>query len=350
MDKMKVFTDSKDFSISTIYEKIKESEILLRPHYQREYVFDSVTASRLIESILLDIPIPVIYLNEEEDYSLAVIDGLQRLTTIFNFISDDLKLEGLEALEELNGKYYSEMGQKIINKFKNSTLRFIVIKKESNENLVYEIFSRLNRGSVKLKHQELRNCLYCGSYNDMLKELAQEPLVRKLFRRENKRYVFEEWILKYFAHKNIENYTQRYPTARLNYHMMQNRNLDAEKIYQLQKEFMTNLETIHEVLGDRAFCEYDHEVKSLSNPIRVGIYDSIAIGFSMFSRGELLAHKDEIKSKILEIKANDGEYRWCIKNDYKINVTRRKMIIYHAISNIVHKYNIDEGTSIKNNC
>lgn len=150
---------------------IDDGDLLLDPDYQRNYVWDNKKASLLVESFLLNVPIPVIYVCEDDDGRWNVVDGLQRLESLRRFFANEFKLRGLEVLQELDGFQYSTLNPKAARLLRNGILRIILIFKESHPDIKYEIFMRLNRGSIRLTEQELRNCLYRGKFNDLLKEL-----------------------------------------------------------------------------------------------------------------------------------------------------------------------------------
>lgn len=139
----KVFTQTKDLPISTIKDMFDEGDIIPQPTYQRDYVMDDKQASKLIESILIQIPIPTVYLCEENDGRLSVIDGQQRMTSIVRFLKNEFALKGLEELKSLNKKYFKDLDKVMQRTIKTTTLNSIVILKESQE-LKYEIFARLN--------------------------------------------------------------------------------------------------------------------------------------------------------------------------------------------------------------
>lgn len=136
-------------------------------------------ASRLIESALLGVPLPIIYLSEESDGNTCVIDGQQRLTSFLSFISGNFpdnrsfKLSGLNVLTELNGKKFTELNDEQQEKILSYSIRVITFQKESAQDLKFEIFERLNTGSAQLNDQELRNCIYRGEFNELIKKLAR---------------------------------------------------------------------------------------------------------------------------------------------------------------------------------
>jgi uncharacterized protein with ParB-like and HNH nuclease domain len=180
VDERKIYTDIGDPEVDSLYGKYKRGKLILQPEFQRHFVWDPVKSSRLIESVLLDIPLPVIYLSQEKDGREYIIDGQQRLTTFFSFIDGkfpngkDFKLTGLKVFDNLNRKTFSELEEDIQDKIRYCKIHAITFKKESSPDLKFEIFERLNTGSVSLNDQELRNCIYRGPYNELLRKLSQE--------------------------------------------------------------------------------------------------------------------------------------------------------------------------------
>ena len=165
----KITTQAYDKSVADMVRMMEDKDIRLNPEYQRNYVWDNKKASMLIESIILNVPIPVIYVSQEEDDSWVVIDGLQRLNSLKRFFAGKFKLSGLEILSDLNKCDINSLNQKALRMLKNGLLRVIMITHDSNEEIKYDVFMRLNTGSVHLTEQELRNCLYRGNLNTILR-------------------------------------------------------------------------------------------------------------------------------------------------------------------------------------
>ena len=207
LDTKKVFTDTKDYPLSIIKEMFDDGDIIPQPDYQRDYIMDEKKASKLIESVLLQIPIPTVYLCEESDGTLSIIDGQQRLTSFVKFLKNEFALKNLEEYTDFNGKRFADLDKAVQRTIKNTSIHSIVIKKESQE-LKYEIFARLNQGSTSLKPQELRNCIYRGSFNNMLEDISESnKTLAFLIGAENKRKNYQETILRYFALKNFQEYS-----------------------------------------------------------------------------------------------------------------------------------------------
>ncbi|MDI6904396.1 MAG: DUF262 domain-containing protein [Candidatus Bathyarchaeia archaeon] len=169
-----VYADKLDLDVATLCNRVQTGDLVLQPEFQREYVWDDTKASRFIESILMQIPTPVIYLAEDKDGRRLTIDGHQRLRSVFRFWSNDFPLRNLTVFKELNGKKFKDLDKKYQRSLLNGVIRSILIRQESDDDVKFELFERLNTGSVHLNAQELRNCVYLGPYNDLIKDLASD--------------------------------------------------------------------------------------------------------------------------------------------------------------------------------
>jgi len=208
-DKRRVKTDKQDVPIETLQMRIKKGRLDIQPEFQRYYVWSPSKASKLIESVLLEIPIPVVYLAEEQDNRQSVVDGQQRLTSIVAFLDGlfpgpdkaTFKLTSLQVLKELNGLTFKELDAAMQEKILGTPLRLVIIQKDSDPDVKFEVFERLNVGAVALNDQELRNCVYRGSYNKLLRELSQNEHLLKVLRQEqpHPRMQDRQLILRFFA-------------------------------------------------------------------------------------------------------------------------------------------------------
>ncbi len=196
-----LITESKDLSIRELHLQVIEEELKLNPSFQRQYVFDDIKASRLIESLLMDVPLPTIYLSQEADKTNEVIDGQQRLTSFIRYSNNEFPLKKLTVFKELNGKLFKDLPKEIKGKIQKSTLRCIIVKSNSNPEIKFDIFERLNSGSIHLNKQELRNCIFRGRYSNLLRELVTEPDWLRLIgaKEPHKRMLDCEMILRFFA-------------------------------------------------------------------------------------------------------------------------------------------------------
>lgn len=335
----RVFTDKKDLTLSQIKEMFDDGDIISQPDYQRDYVMDEKTASRLIESVLMNIPIPTVYLCEESDGRLSIIDGQQRMTSFVKFLKNEFSLRGLEELNDLNGKKYADLEKALQRTLKSCTLNSIILTKESQE-LKYEIFARLNQGSIRLKPQELRNCIYRGSLNDLLEEIASNNRILKdLFIDENKRKNYQEYILRFFALRNFQEYSSSMNKTMNNF-MAMYQNADEDKIKELKDLFNRTVDIIKQVFGNNAFCAYDRQKGKYMNKFSGSVYDSIIVACSMFDNHDLMSHADNIRDCIQELKKNDIKYQdfTYAATGSKNRVIGRIMMVYNAIANVIGKH------------
>lgn len=202
----KVVTQPYDLSIDSIVGQVHRKVLFLRPlserpNFQRQYVWPDKLASRLVESVLLNVPIPPCYLSENEDCELDVIDGQQRIFSLYRFVENQFKLQGLEALTEFNGLRFFELPSKEQRKLTTHTLRCVVIKSESHPEIKFDVFERLNTSTMPLNSQELRNCVSRGALNNLLAELSftEDWLQIRGKKKPDKRLADEEMILRFFA-------------------------------------------------------------------------------------------------------------------------------------------------------
>ncbi len=207
--------DSYDVTVRQLYDMISEDIIDVTPEYQRHFIWNQERQSQLIESILLGIPVPSLFMATNQDSTWEVIDGLQRLTTIVNFIgnsdiiekiSKDCKplfLKGLEKLDTLNGLTFKDIPKPIQLMFMTRPIRITVLNDRSDFGLRFDLFERLNTGGVILHPQEIRNCVYLGPFNSFIRDCSQfQPFKNslKLGSNAEKNGNIEELVLKFFAY------------------------------------------------------------------------------------------------------------------------------------------------------
>lgn len=334
----RVFTDKRDFPLSTIREMFADGDIIPQPDYQRDYVMDDKRASKLVESLLMGIPIPTVYLCEENDGTYSVIDGQQRMTSFVRYLNNDFALKGLEELVELNGKKFKDLDKVYQRTLKSSSLNSIILTKESQE-LKYEIFARLNQGSLKLKPQELRNCIYRGSFNNLLESIAENnKLLPILFQEENKRKNYQEYILRFFALRNYLEYSSSM-TKTMNDYMSKHQNDNEKEIDASKRLFNKTIDIVKQIFGDTAFCVYDRTKQDFVRKFSGPVYDSIIIACSYFDNHDLMSHGDAIRKQVLEVRKNNAEYQdfTYAATGSKNRVIGRITMIYNIIASIIGK-------------
>lgn len=172
-----IFVENKPFSLKQLMDLIDNEDIELSPTFQRNFIWDKTRQSKLIESILLGLPLPALYLSQYNDGRLTIVDGVQRISTIRKFLRNELVLSNLEYLKECNGKRWNQLStvlsQLRIRKFDQTQILCFVIDYRSPQRLKYDLFRRLNTGGKPLNNQEIRNCLSRVPVQETLRNMAQ---------------------------------------------------------------------------------------------------------------------------------------------------------------------------------
>ncbi len=324
LSKRKIYTDQGDPEVESLYGKYKRGKLVAQPDFQRYFVWDEIKCSRLIESALLDIPIPIIYLSEENDGREYVIDGQQRLISFFSFIdgvfplkSKDFKLTGLKVFSELNNNLFKDLADQIQDKIRYYKIRTITFKKESDPNLKFEIFERLNTGAVALNDQELRNCIYRGPYNAKLKVLANNPDFKYLLgiTQPDKRMNDVELVLRWAAFY-LNSYLNYKPPMKnfLNNNMLEYRLITTVKSGQLEDAFKNTVSIIRSLLDKRAFKKYykgddkDYNGNWEPKKFNASLYDILMWSFSREDKNKIYQNLDSIREALIDLMTMDQDF------------------------------------------
>lgn len=191
-------------------DQSKSYNVLFIPEYQRDFTWDMVRQSRLIESIILGLPIPLIFVAENKDSAWEIVDGSQRIRTLHAFVTNKLRLSGLEKFNTLNGFCFSDLEISRQGKILNTSLRMIVLSEDADDEVKRDMFERINRGSDLLKPMEKRKGDKTGFFTQFIYDrCSKHPLIEKLAPIDNwlqKRQEREELILRYFALSDNDNY------------------------------------------------------------------------------------------------------------------------------------------------
>jgi len=278
----KVVTQSYDLSIQTLTERWLSDDLLL-PEIQREYVWDNPRASRLIESLLLNIPIPVLYFAETEAGKWEIFDGHQRVRSVVRYFSNEFRLSSLAVLAELNGKRFHQLPDREQRFLKSRMMRAVVISTDSHPNMKFEIFERLNTGAVILNAQELRNSLYRGAFNALLRDLVKGEKYRAAIGTSapRKRMVDEEFALRFFA-LSSDLATYRPPLKKfLNDYMRGVRNASPQQIKTLSRRFDAAVEPIFAVWGSNAYRQTNGRGVATERAPNRAVFDAQMVAFDL---------------------------------------------------------------------
>jgi len=314
VERRKIFTDKLDPPIESLYLKQKRGDLILDPLFQRRPVWELGRQSKLIESILLEVPIPVFYLAESQDGTEEVIDGQQRFRAFFDYLDGKFSLKGLKAIPEINGRKFTELEKPMQKLIENYSVRTVTFKKESDENLRFEIFERLNTGAMPLNDQELRNCIYRGRYNQLLIDLSEDQDYRFLMglTRPEKRMKDVEYVLRFasFFHSTYLNYKPSMARF-LNEDMRKYQHISQSDENELTKAFKQTMSIIRSVLGKNAFHRFyrgEEESKDgywEQKRFNASIYDVLTWSFTRYDKNSLMSNLDSIREAWISLMTND---------------------------------------------
>ena len=313
---IRIVTEQARYPVKSIKFMLDGGDYKLNPEYQRRKRWDNGRKSRLIESFIMNVPLPPIFLYEYDYSKFEVMDGLQRLTTIYDFYCGRFALEELGYWKELEGKKYDELPEEIRKGIDRRYISSIILLEETAkteaeaEELKQIVFERLNSGGEKLTPQETRNALYNGDFNQLCLVLSKNEMFRKMWGiplesdGEEKLLTSESYrkmddvqlVLRFFAYRFIDT---RKGTVEdfLDDYLKQANNYPKKTINALGRLFSTTVETIYEIFGEEAFFSPVYERK-VTKPQKT-VYDPL-----MQSIANNIESKDDLLSRAKDIKEN----------------------------------------------
>ncbi len=284
-----------DYNLRALAELLEEKTIDLQPQYQRRYRWNDERQSKLIESFIMNVPVPPIFLNEDEFGKYSVIDGKQRLNTIQRFLTSELELVGLEVYRDFNGKTFSDLPLIYQNYIKTrAVLRAIIILSESDEDIKYKVFQRLNTGGVSLNAQEIRNSAYPGDLNDLILTLSENSTFHKLLGVDdiNESKIYQEmkdveYVLRFFTFFENPNYFSGDIAWKMSDFIRKNQRMDRSKIIKFEKKFLSTINFIYRLFGEYAFKRWWETKGEWKKKITTPLFDAVI--FACVDRDESLS-------------------------------------------------------------
>lgn len=308
-EQRRLHTESYDFTVSTLVAYLKDKKLTI-PEFQRRYVWSDVQASRLIESLIIQCPIPVIYLSQQKDESLAVIDGNQRLRSLQRFVNNEFALAGLTAYPELDGLSFFELDSRFQRHIENRTIRCLVILKDTHPQVKFDVFERLNTGAVKLTAQELRHGIYHGDMIKLTEGLAKSKEFSGLIEiKHNKRMKLDELVLRYMAFRFFLPSYKKPLAGFLNTVCDSSRSLDENMRKKYTEDFESAVKAAGILYGKFAFKIFDAERRVISQ-FNAALYDA-----ELVAAGAVAATKKKLPSQakvlgaIYELMGTDTPFR-----------------------------------------
>jgi hypothetical protein len=316
-ERRKIFTDKSDPPITALYMRYKAGDLILDPLFQRRKVWEDARSSRLIESLLLEVLLPVFYLAEGTDGTEEVIDDQQRLSAFFRYLDNDYPLRGLKALPHMNGFFFKQLDKPLQKLVRDSSIRTITFKKESDEGLRFEIFERLNTGAVPLNRQELRNCVYRGPYNALLIQLSTDPDYQAIMglKGPEKRMRDVEYVLRFAAFFHATFLKYKPPMASfLDHDMKKYQRVAADELDELRTAFKAAVALTRSLLAPHAFKRYYRGTEKAPDgywepkKFNASLFDILMWSLASREKNQVMANLDAIREALIVLMTEDQEF------------------------------------------
>ena len=337
------YTDSLEEDEKDIKEKYNYIYI---PEYQRDFTWDEDRQSKLIESIILGLPIPFIFVAENRNSSWEIVDGSQRVRTLYSFLNDTLTLCNLSSIKSLNGYKFSELDKSRQGKILNTALRIIVLSEETTDDVKTDMFERINRGSDLLKPMEKRKGIYPGKFTEFLYDYCEESdLFKELAQLDKwlvKRQEYEELLLRFFALTDTDAYKNGIKTGIAVFldSYLEKKNNEWQTLNEageLEKEKEKYKKRINDV-SDYVSHNFPYGFRHTVNPqTKRSVFEAITVGVWLaMAEGKLKGHldKDVVKDTL-----NSNEFK---QYTHVANQLHLKAKLYGRV-NTIYKLVLDEG-------
>ena len=309
-----------DFSLQGLREMVENQIIDLSPKYQRRERWETPRQSELIESFLLNVPVPPVYLSEEEYGAYSIIDGKQRIMAVSDFLSNKYKLSRLSSFPNINGLRFRQLPTQLQNTLRvRPFLRVITLLKQSDPLLKYQVFLRLNRGGVRLNNQEIRNVAFRGNLNDAIYKAATCDFLRQSLNISNEKskayqqMLDAELVLRFLTLRdNWRDFSGSFSRS-MDQFMSKNSDLSSTKADELVLRFNTAITRVEDLWGKYAFRRWDG--LQWRGQALAGLYDAQMIACDQISEDQfkklMIVRKRVVEAtrKLFE----DGEFEEAVR-------------------------------------
>lgn len=308
--------EGRPLTISLLLTRIRQEEINLQPDFQRKAgIWTAAAQSRLIESLLIRIPLPAFYMDGTNDDEWLVVDGLQRLTALKNFVLDgSLRLEGLEFLNNLDGKSFAQLPRSFQRRIEETQVTVFVIQEKTPPQVKFNIFKRINTGGLPLSAQEIRHALYPGPASVLLKELSESQDFKSATSNgiRDDRMGDRECILRGLAFMLLtpNSYRAGELDSFLNRAMNGLNALKDSELRQLKAKFLKSLRTAKAIFGKHTFRKLYEDQKARS-PLNKAIFEIWVVAISSLSDAEAedaISKKNLIRERFSQLLTRDSKF------------------------------------------
>ena len=308
LDSMMIRNETR--TVYDVIRRIEEGRYVMDPDFQRDFIWPEQKQSKLIESVVMRIPLPVFYLAEDDEGRMIVVDGLQRLSTFHRFVKDEHRLQ-LPDRPELHGKRFHDLAPKLQNRVEDCNLVLYLIDSKVPEQARLDIFDRVNSGEP-LTRQQMRNCLYMGAATRFLKEESRTDIFRTATGRSLRTTTMRdrEFVNRFCAFQilGLDEYRDMDEFLAIS---LKKLNTEDESLPALSEQLRTTLDNNFHLFGKHAFRKHEpgQEKRSVLN---ASLWDVMSTGLSRYSRQFVEERSDTLR---------DGFYRLLEDRDFQQSIS-----------------------------
>ena len=304
-----VMVRSETRTVAEVVKRIKRGRFFLDPDFQRDFVWEPSKQSKLIESCIMRIPLPVLYVAESPAGKIVVVDGLQRLTTFVRFLGDKLALSGFSRDHPLSGKRFSDLPIQLRERVEDTQLTLYILDKDAPQRARLDIFERVNSGAV-LTRQQMRNAIFNGSGTRWLSNMAKEKIFltstgrslnAKTMRDREAINRFAGFCLlgwKHYVNGDMDEFLAR-TLMRLNTE-------DDDVFHKLEKAFVQSMHKNHKLFGRHAFRKSLATGGNKRSVFNISLFDVFSWAFTKIPLGEVKEYEDEIAQLVINLVLNQN--------------------------------------------
>jgi len=297
-----LLTSVVDYNLPGLNDLVVSRAIDLNPAYQRRLRWDESRQSKLIESFLMNVPVPPVFLNEDDYGAFSVIDGKQRITAISSFMRGNLRLRDLKVFHELNGLTFDELPSALQRVVKTRpTLRAIIILRQSDKDVKFNVFQRLNTGGVRLNAQEIRNSAFPGPLNDLILELSVLPAFHKLLGIVNKHKssMYQEMrdaelVLRFLTFRSSWKTFKGGMKRQMDTFMNDKKNMLPAQIDEAKRAFLHTIKVVELAFGAHAFARWVPEKAAWKKQILAALFDAQMFACQGLSENDVQGKQKDI--------------------------------------------------------
>lgn len=316
VDQIKIRTEPR--AIVDALRRIERKQFIMDPEFQRDFVWADHKQSRLVESVLMRVPLPVFYMAENLDGDLVVVDGLQRLTTLRRFHQGALTLTFAGAdsgKNPLQGKTFSTLPPRLQNRFEDTALTFYIIESGVPDRVSLDIFERVN-GGVPLTRQQMRNCIYQGHATRLLKELASSDEFKRATggKVDSKSMRDRELVNRFIAFQltDAESYNGDIDQHLASALTKINKTVSEPDRARLRAQFLTSMRVCYDIFGERSFRR--KQSSGRYSVINVALFDVLSVVFAEGDPQVWSRHREQIAERLHQMINEGGDFFFAINN------------------------------------